>query len=172
MKFYTIGHSSRALDDFIDLLTVNRIEILVDIRSFPHSRANPQFDLANLPAALRDRGIGYRHLRALGGRRSARLRESPNGGWRVAAFRHYADYMSTEAFADGLADLIAIAAVSQVAYMCAEAVPWRCHRRLISDCLVSKGHSVYDIISEAPPCPHRLTPFAVKSGPCVIYPAE
>lgn len=172
MRFYTIGHSTRTIEAFVDLLVSNRITILVDVRSFPHSRAYPQFDLATLPASLRDHGIGYRHLPALGGRRSRGRPDSPNGAWRVAAFRNYADYMASEAFAAGMADLLAIAAGQQVALMCAEAVPWRCHRRLISDCLVAKGHEVYDILSDAPPRPHRFTPFGVKAGPCVIYPEE
>lgn len=172
MRIYTIGHSTRRIEAFIDLLVRNRITILVDVRSFPHSRAYPQFDLANLPASLREHGLDYRHLPALGGRRSRSLPDSPNKGWRVAGFRNYADYMATDGFAAGMAELMAIAAGHQVALMCAEAMPWRCHRRLIADCLIARGHEVYDILSEAPPHPHRVTPFAVTSGPCVIYPEE
>lgn len=170
MRIYTIGHSTRTIAAFIGLLARNRIEILVDVRAFPHSRNYPQFDLAHLPASLREHGLDYRHLPALGGRRPPSLRNSPNAGWRVAGFRHYADYMATDAFAEGLAALIAIAEAKQAAIMCAEALPWRCHRRLIADCLVARGHEVYDILSAAPPRPHRFTPFAVISGPCVTYP--
>jgi len=172
MRFYTIGHSTRTFEAFVDLLLSNHVEILVDVRSFPHSRAYPQFDQATLPASLRENGIAYLHLPALGGRRSRRLEDSPNGGWRVAAFRNYADYMATEAFAAGMAELLAIADDRAVALMCAEAVPWRCHRRLISDCLVAKGHEVFEILSHAPPQPHRFTPFGIKGGACVIYPEE
>jgi uncharacterized protein (DUF488 family) len=172
LTFYTIGHSNRTIEAFIALLLRNRIALVADVRSFPHSRTQPQFDLATLPASLHERGLAYRHLPALGGRRVRSRGDSPNGGWLQAGFRNYADYMGTEAFSAGLAELLAIAQTHQVAYMCAEAVPWRCHRRLISDCLVAKGHEVFDILGDAPARPHRLTPFARKGGPCVIYPAE
>jgi len=172
LTFYTIGHSTRPLEVFLAILLQNGIETLVDVRAFPRSRRYPQFDQETLSAALLSRGIGYRHLSALGGRRP-RLREnSPNRGWREAGFRNYADYMATPAFATGLAELLAIAQHSRVALMCAEAVPWRCHRRLIADCLLAKGHAVFDILGPAPARPHALTPFAIPAPPCVIYPEE
>ncbi|MNK66100.1 hypothetical protein D3C87_854140 [compost metagenome] len=172
MTFYTIGHSTRPLEDFLALLIQNGIEMLVDVRAFPHSRRYPQFDQASLSTALRERGIGYRHLSALGGRRPRIRENSPNRGWREPGFRNYADYMATAAFASGLAELLAIARHSRVALMCAEALPWRCHRRLIADCLICKGHAVYDILGPAPARAHQLTPFAVPAPPCVIYPEE
>lgn len=172
MTFYTIGHSTRPLEDFLALLSQNGIETLVDVRAFPGSRRHPQFDQASLAAALRARGIGYRHLSDLGGRRPRSREDSPNRGWRESGFRNYADYMATAAFAAGLAKLLAIAQHSRVAIMCAEAVPWRCHRRLIADCLVARGHEVYDILGPTPPRAHRLPPFAVPAPPCVIYPEE
>lgn len=172
MTFYTIGHSTRTLEDFLALLNPHGIETLVDVRSFPCSRRHPQFDRENLAAVLRERKIGYRHLSALGGRRSRIREDSPNRGWRESGFRNYADYMATAEFAAGMAELLAIARHSRVALMCAEAVPWRCHRQLIADCLVSKGHAVYDILGPTPARAHRLTPFAVFAPPCVIYPEE
>lgn len=151
MKFHTIGHSTRTLEAFVALLTRNGIDLVVDVRSFPHSRRQPQFDLTSLSNSLHEWGIGYRHVPALGGRRPRIHGESPNSGWHEPGFRNYADYMATGEFATGMAELLAIATHARVAYMCAEALPWRCHRRLISDCLVAKGHEVYDILSEAPP---------------------
>lgn len=171
MRFYTIGHSSRSLADFLALLAANGIETVADVRRFPHSHTHPQYDLANLPASLQTQGIYYRHLPALGGRRPTRLAASPNGGWQERTFRNYADYMMGAAFAGGIAELLVLAKGKRLAYLCAEAVPWRCHRRLISDYLVAQGHEVYDIISPAPPRPHRLTPFAVKTGAYLTYPA-
>lgn len=172
MTFFTIGHSTRTLEAFLGLVIQNGIEMLVDVRAFPCSRRQPQFDQATLSTALLERGIGYRHLSALGGRRPRLREDSPNRGWREPGFRNYADYMATAGYAAGMAELLAIAQHGRVALMCAEAVPWRCHRRLIADCLVSKGHAVYDILGPAPPRAHRLTPFAVPAPPCVIYPEE
>lgn len=172
MRLYTIGHSNRTLDAFLDLLARNQIEVLVDVRAFPHSRTQPQFDQPALSAALHAQGLAYRHLPALGGRRGRSCPDSPNVAWRVEGFRNYADYMASEVFAAGLAELEAIATDRRTAIMCAEALPWRCHRRLIADCLIAKGHEVYDILSAAPPRPHQLPAFAVKAGPCVLYPGN
>lgn len=171
MRLYTIGHSSRTLADFLALLVTNGIEVVADVRTFPHSRAHPQFDRGNLTAALQDQGIRYYHLPALGGRKPGSLVPSPNQGWNDRSFRNYADYMMTAAFTEGIAELVALAAEHRIAYLCAEAVPWRCHRRLISDYLVAQGHEVYDIIGPAPPRLHRFTPFALKTGAYLTYPA-
>ena len=167
---YTIGHSTRAIEQFIDLLKANGVTLLADVRTMPRSRHNPQFNRDTLPQALAAAGIGYRHLAGLGGLRHARA-DSPNMGWRNTSFRGFADYMQTEEFAAGLDELWGLAKEWQVAIMCAEAVPWRCHRSLIADALFARGLSVEHIIGAGHTQVHQPTPFARIEGLSVTYPA-
>jgi uncharacterized protein (DUF488 family) len=166
----TIGHSTRPIDEFIGLLRSNGVERLIDIRTIPKSGHNPQFNGGALAEALRAAGIDYVHLQDLGGLRRAR-RDSPNTGWRNASFRGYADYMQTEEFDRALARAIELAAAKPSALMCAERVPWRCHRMLVADALLVRGIKVLEIVGDSPPKPHRLTPFAVVDGIRITYPA-
>lgn len=168
---YTVGHSTRPLEEFVALLGAYRIEALVDIRTVPKSRHNPQFNRDELAVSLPDRGIDYRHLAALGGLRHTR-KDSPNVGWRNTSFRGYADYMGTPEFATGLDELLAVAAKQTTAIMCAEAVPWRCHRSLVGDALLVRGVEVIDIFDERKATPERLTKFAVVDGRTITYPDE
>lgn len=168
-RVLTIGHSTRPLAEFVATLRREGVTLLLDVRTVPRSRHNPQFDRETLAQALAEAGIGYRHLPALGGLRHAR-RDSPNGGWRNASFRGYADYMQTPEFAAAVDEVAALAVVERCALMCAEAVPWRCHRSLIADALSARGIDVRDIVGEREPTPHRLTPFARVDGTTVTYP--
>jgi len=153
------------------MLKAHSITRVVDVRTVPRSRHNPQFDRDALLSALADEGIGYEHAPGLGGFR--RTHEgSLNTGWRNLSFRGYADYMQTPAFAEQLADLIARARRERIAVMCAEAVPWRCHRSLIADALVVQGLPVEEVLSRAHSQIHRLTPFAVVRGTIITYPPE
>lgn len=167
---YTIGHSTRPLDEFVALLRAHGVVKLADVRTIPRSRHNPQFEGAALERSLAQAGIEYRWWRALGGLRHARA-DSPNGAWRNASFRGFADYMQTQAFADALEELIVAGRGDDLAIMCAEAVPWRCHRSLIGDALLVRGVTVLDIMSRERATPHRLTPFAVVDGLTITYPA-
>ncbi len=169
---WTIGHSNRPWDEFLELLQGESIQLLVDIRRYPGSRAHPQFNQDAMQAALESAGIEYHHLQALGGRRSKRPPDSPNDGWRVDAFNRYADYMATEEFTSCLEQLMSLARQQRTAIMCSEAVPWRCHRRLVADALIVRGWTVHDIISRGPAKPHSLTPFARVEGEQITYPAE
>jgi uncharacterized protein (DUF488 family) len=170
ITIYTIGHSTRSIDEFVALLRTFDIHLLADIRTVPRSRHNPQFGRDVLPAELAEAGIRYVHLPALGG-----LRHSPtsemNAGWRNASFRSYADHMQTAEFDGGIDELIALAADAGTAIMCAEAVPWRCHRSLVGDALVVRGIAVHDIMSATSAPAHRLTTFAVVNGTTITYPA-
>ena len=168
---FTIGHSSRTLEDFIAILEAWSIKCLADIRTVPRSRANPWFNRDSLPSALAPHGISYEHLAALGGLRRAHP-DSPNTAWRNLSFRGYADYMGTPDFANGIESLLAIASGKKTAIMCAEAVPWRCHRSLISDALVVRGWQVLDIFTEHKATPHKLTKFARVDGMTITYPPE
>jgi uncharacterized protein (DUF488 family) len=168
---YTVGHSTRPLDEFVALLNAYEIEALVDIRTVPKSRHNPQFNRDALGESLPERGIDYRHLPALGGLRHTR-KDSTNRGWRNTSFRGYADYMGTAEFAAGLDELLGIAAARTTAIMCAEAVPWRCHRSLVGDALLVRGVAVVDIFDERKATPERLTEFAVVDGLTITYPDE
>lgn len=161
---FTIGHSTRTIGELIDLLTQAGVAMLVDVRSVPRSRANPQFNADTLPAALTAAGIGYRHLAALGGlrHRPKGAPPSPNTLWRNASFRNYADYAMTGAFRSGLDELCALAREQEVAIMCAEAVWWRCHRRIIADYLLDRGYAVIHIIGPDQLAPASLTPGAQK----------
>ncbi len=167
---FTIGHSTRGFDEVLAMLHVNAVTNLVDVRSFPSSRTFPQWNQDAIQAALPD-DIDYRWLPDLGGRRHTPTGvESPNGGWRVKAFQAYADYMGTEKFAVGLAELLRIADDAVPAIMCSEAVPWRCHRRLITDALVVAGVAVYDILSPTTTRRAELTPFAQVRAGTITYP--
>ena len=170
MLIHTIGHSTRPFDEFVAVLRAHAIEAVADVRTVPKSRHNPQFHIDALTRTLPEAGLGYVHLRALGGLRHARP-NSPNAGWRNASFRGYADYMQTPEFAAGLAELLALAAEKRTVIMCAEAVPWRCHRSLVGDALLVRGHEVTDIYDERTAKPERLTSFAVVDGLEVTYPA-
>ncbi|MFL6672671.1 MAG: DUF488 family protein [Massilia sp.] len=165
----TIGHSNRPIDEFIGLLHSNGVECVLDIRTVPRSRHNPQFNRDALPESLAAAGIGYRHLAGLGGLRHARP-GSPNTGWRNASFRGYADYMQSPEFADNVAAVIELAQRSRCALMCAEAVPWRCHRSLVADALIVRGLVVEHIVSGQKRRPHTLTPFARVEGERITYP--
>jgi len=168
---YTIGHSTREFPEFLRLLESHGIRRVVDVRRYPASRRHPQFSRAALEAALGVAEIVYTHEVDLGGRRQPRP-DSPNIGWRSQSFRGYADYMDTDAFQAALGRLIAHAAQSRAAVMCAEAVPWRCHRQLIADTLLARGHDVLHILSVDRIDAHRLTPFArIEPDGRVRYPA-
>jgi uncharacterized protein (DUF488 family) len=166
----TIGHSTRTLDEFIHLLQVHGATCVVDVRTVPRSQHNPQFNKASLPRSLQKAGLGYVHMPGLGGLRHAR-RDSPNAGWRNASFRGYADYMQTPEFAQSLSELIRMANHDRLVLMCAEAVPWRCHRSLISDALLVRGIRTEDIMSASRREAHTLTPFAKVRGTTITYPA-
>lgn len=165
----TVGHSTHSLADFVKLLRAHNVTCLVDVRTIARSRHNPQFNLDSLPKDLAEAGIGYEHITALGGLRKPRP-ASPNTGWRNKSFQGYADYMLTPEFAAGLRQLVELASREQVAIMCAEAVPWRCHRSLIGDALVVRGIRVADIMTEKPATPHKLTAWAQVNGTAVTYP--
>ena len=169
---WTIGHSNRTADEFVGLLHDESIGLVADVRRFPGSRTNPQFGGETLAVDLARNGIGYRHLAALGGRRGKPAAGSPNLGWRVASFAAFADYMNTDAFLEGLADLIALAESHRVAIMCSEAVPWRCHRRLISDAMLVRGWTVRDVIGPGQVRDHALTPFARLNDGRLVYPTS
>ena len=154
---YTIGHSTRSLDELIAALQAHQIEALVDIRAFPMSRRLPQFNRESLKYSLLAKGIRYVWMKALGGYRKAILEESPNIGLRNDSFRNYADYMLTPEFEEAVAELIKLAETSRTAYMCAERVYFRCHRMLVSDWLVAHGHEVLHIDAEGPVKAHKLT---------------
>lgn len=166
---YTVGHSNHSIEKFIDMLQAHNIEEIVDVRSIPKSRHNPQFSQDNLKVSLEKVDINYKHLKQLGGLRRT-VKESLNLAWHNTSFRGYADYMSSEEFEEGLETLVNIARSKTVAVMCAEAVPWRCHRSLISDALIKKKWLVLDIFSSTSVKEHRLTSFLkVKKGK-IIYP--
>jgi uncharacterized protein (DUF488 family) len=170
---HSIGHSNRSFAEFLSLLQGNGIEALADIRQFTRSRANPQFNADTMAPALGEAGIAYEHIAALGGRRSSKREDSPNGLWEHAAFRSYADYALTEAFESGLTRLLGVASARRTAMMCAEAVWWRCHRRIVSDYLLARGLGVLHIVSAAAPKPAVLTPGAeVRGDGKVLYPPE
>jgi uncharacterized protein (DUF488 family) len=153
---YTIGHSTHTLEEFVVMLKSFNIELLADIRSFPGSRKFPHFNKENLPASLAEKNIEYIHLKNLGGRRKVNP-DSCNTGWRVAAFRGYADYMETENFKKAIEELEKIASQKRVAYMCAEAVWWRCHRSLVSDYLKNEGWTVLHIMDVGKSTEHPYT---------------
>lgn len=168
---YTVGHSTRSLDELVDLLRANDVTVLCDVRSYPGSRRLPHWNKEALLHTMPD-SIRYVHLRSLGGRRRA-LPDSRNDGWRNVSFRGYADYMQTGEFKSGLDELLDLHATETVAIMCSEAVPWRCHRSMISDALIALGVEVQNIISTPQPKPANMTTFAkVQGDGRIIYPAQ
>ena len=167
---FTIGHSTRAIEDFIRLLKAHGVQRVIDVRTIPRSRHNPQFNRDQLSPALHRARIHYRHMPGLGGLRRAR-RDSTNTGWRNASFRGYADYMQTSTFRESLDQCIELAKRERVVLMCAEAVPWRCHRSLIADALLARGIEAREITSGIRTRPHSLTPWARVNGTQVTYPA-
>ena len=167
----TIGHSTRTLEEFIGLLQAHEGRRVVDVRTIPRSRHNPQFNKDSLPGALMKAGLSYVHIPGLGGLRHARP-DSINLGWRNPSFRGYADYMQTPEFEQSLEGLIQMANQQQIAIMCAEAVPWRCHRSLIADALLVRRIRAEDIMSLTRHQLHSLTPFAKVCGTTITYPAE
>ena len=176
-RVWTIGHSTRTAETFTELLRGERIELVADVRSFPGSRANPQFGRAAMRGWLGDAGIGYVHLSALGGRRDRQdVEPGINAGWHNASFRNYADYTLTPGYEDGIAELLGLAGERRVACMCAEALPWRCHRLLIANTLAARGVTVRHIMGDGDAEPHELgrwgaTPRVADDG-TVTYPAE
>jgi uncharacterized protein (DUF488 family) len=171
LMVFTVGHSTRPIGEFIELLHSHGVEQIIDIRTVPKSRHNPQFNSDALAASLHSAGIPYVHLKDLGGLRHARP-DSVNLGWRNASFRGFADYMQTREFTQGVERAIRLAQDRPSALMCAEAVPWRCHRSLVADALVVRGIRVLEIVSAAPPKEHKLTRFASVRGTCVTYPID
>ncbi|MCM0084142.1 DUF488 domain-containing protein [Geomonas sp. Red32] len=168
---YTVGHSTMDLDSFLDLLKTTGIDMVADVRAIPRSLHNPQFNKETLSPYLRVRRIKYRHLKDLGGLRRHMKDDPRNAGWHNASFRGFADYMQTPEFAAGLEELIAWAGKRTVAIMCAEAVPWRCHRSLIGDALLVRGIEVLDVFPSGTIKPHHLSPLAAVDGHRITYPA-
>jgi uncharacterized protein (DUF488 family) len=165
----TVGHSTRAIAEFIELLKAHGVERVVDVRTVPKSRHNPQFGKDALPGSLAGAGIGYTHMPELGGLRRPRA-DSQNTGWRNASFRGYADYMQMPQFTAALEEVIALGRKERIALMCAEAVPWRCHRSLIADALLVRGIAAEEISSPTRRAPHKLTAFARVRGTYIAYP--
>jgi uncharacterized protein (DUF488 family) len=166
---FTIGHSNRTFDELLDILRAHGIEQLIDVRTAPGSRRNPQFLRDELARSLPERGIAYTHMPALGGFRKP-LPESPNAAWRNESFRGYADYMQTAQFEETLQELLVRAATRPTVIMCSEAVPWRCHRSLIADAATVRGVRVEHLTSRTASHPHKLTPFAQVEGTRITYP--
>jgi uncharacterized protein (DUF488 family) len=167
---YTIGHSNRTIEEFLEMLRAFDIQEVVDVRTVPKSRHNPQFGQDLLAPTLHDAHIGYTHLSKLGGLRHT-TKDSINTGWHNDSFRGYADYMATDEFQVGLHELETIAQDKKTAIMCAEAVPWRCHRSLIADALMMQGWQILDIQSQKTARPHKPTPFLKVQGGKLWYPA-
>jgi uncharacterized protein (DUF488 family) len=171
MRVYTVGHSTHALEELVGLLAQHGVERLVDVRMIPASRRVPHFSRERLAEELPRRGLDYVHMKELGGRRRP-LPDSPNGGWRNAGFRGYADYMRSEEFGQALAALERLAAERRTAVMCAEGLWWRCHRRLVADALTARGHGVLHIRPDGSLDEHELTSFAEVKDGNVLYPPE
>lgn len=168
-RIYTIGHSNHSIDDFIEMLKAYKLKLLVDVRTIPQSRHNPQFGKAQLRRSLARHDITYLHMDGLGGFRHTN-KDSVNKGWRLSSFRGYADYMQTPEFKKNLRHLIALSKRKRLVIMCAEAVPWRCHRSLIADALLVYGYPVEEIFTKSSLRPHRLTSFAKVQGKKITYP--
>jgi uncharacterized protein (DUF488 family) len=172
--FYTIGHSTRTIPDFVDLLREANVQLVVDVRTVPRSRTNPQFNRDALPESLAGYQIGYLHIAELGGLRGRQRQASPspNAYWENASFRNYADYALTDTFRTGLATLHDLGIRSVTAMMCAEAVWWRCHRRIIADYLLASGHVVFHILGPGKIGPASLTPGARLTDEGILYPGR
>ncbi len=168
---WTIGHSNRPLEEFLHLLDAHRVNLVVDVRKMPGSRRNPQFNQDSLSQVLRDAAIGYAHMPGLGGLRR-RQPNSPNAGWKNASFQGYADYMMTPEFEESIDELLERARGQRAALMCAEALPWRCHRSLIADALAVRGIAVEHIMSTSRTQPHVLRPWARVQGIRITYPPQ
>lgn len=168
---FTIGHSTRSLEELIEILQAHGVAVLADVRTVPRSRRVPQFNAETLGRDLAKAGIEYHPMPALGGLRKTKA-DSVNTAWRNASFRGYADYMQTREFEAGLKELMKIARAKPTAIMCAEAVPWRCHRSLIGDALLVRNWQVIDLMSKTSAKPHKLTHFAKVDGMRVMYPAD
>ncbi len=166
---FSIGHSTRTLQEFISLLKENGVTLVADIRTIPRSRHNPQFNEDSLPVTLKEAGIGYTHMKGLGGLRHP-LKDSVNTAWRNDSFRGFADYMQTPEFIENLSFLIELAKRDTICLLCAEAVPWRCHRSLIADALFVRGITVRHVPGKGPLKPHVLTPWAKVDGINITYP--
>lgn len=171
-KIFTIGHSNHPLDRFLTLLAQHEIKALVDIRRFPGSRKHPHFNQESLTAALQEAGIECRWIEALGGRRHKQQDDSPNLGLRNEGFRNYADYMLTAEFREGVNELLTLAKKKRTAFMCAEGLFWQCHRRLVSDFLLTNGITVQHIMPNGELRPHTLTEGAKIGDGKVTYPGE
>jgi uncharacterized protein (DUF488 family) len=167
---FTIGHSNHPFDTVLAMLQAHEVRLVADVRTIPRSRHNPQFNTDVLASSLEAEGIGYRHLAALGGLRHSK-KDSVNGGWENDSFRGFADYMQTEGFAAGIAELLSIGKEQRTAVMCAEALPWRCHRSLIADALIVRGAVVMHIMNRTSARAHALTPWARVLGTDITYPA-
>jgi uncharacterized protein (DUF488 family) len=168
---YTIGHSTLALEAFTGILKGFGIQKLIDVRTIPGSRFNPQYNKEGFSSQLTSQGIIYQHIPGLGGLRRPK-KDSMNGGWKNSSFRGYADYMQTEEFEKNLQKLMEEAQKGPVAIMCAEAVPWRCHRSLIADALLIRDFDVHDIMGTAKDVPHQLNPMAKVHGKIITYPEQ
>jgi uncharacterized protein (DUF488 family) len=171
-EIWTVGHSTHSIDVLLAILASGHIQLLADVRRYPGSRRHPQFNQEALAASLADAKIEYRHFVDLGGRRHKRLPESPNTAWRVESFNAYADYMQSPEFLAALDELMSAAREKRTAVMCSEALPHRCHRRLISDALVARGWQVHHLMTPKRTDEHALTPFAHVEGTQITYPAE
>ena len=169
-RVLAVGHSNRPAEELVEWLLAARVATLADVRTIPRSRANPQFERDTLARTLARAGIRYVHVPRLGGLRRAHRGSEENAAWRNASFRGYADYMQTPEFEEGLVALRALARDGPVAVMCAEAVPWRCHRSLLADALLARGVVVEHLVGRGRTRPHRLTPFARIEGRRVTYP--
>lgn len=168
-QVHTIGHSTHALAEFIEILQTYDISALVDVRTLPGSRRWPHFNQENLAKSLPAAGIKYQYIKKLGGLRSPN-KQSLNAGWHNSSFRGYADYMQTDGFLAGLEELLQVVAEQSVCIMCAEVLPWRCHRRMIGDALLVRGYEVIDIFSLTKAVPEKLTDFAQVQGEKITYP--
>jgi uncharacterized protein (DUF488 family) len=166
---YTIGHSTRTLEEFVEMLRAYGVNLIVDVRTVPRSRHNPQFNKETLPQSLKPSGIRYIHMPEIGGLRHPK-RDSINLAWENSGFRGYADYMQTQEFTDNLLKLVALSRENCLALMCAEALPWKCHRNLLSDALVVRHIKVEHIISKTDTINHQLTEFAHIEGTKITYP--
>jgi len=169
---WTIGHSNHAIERLLELLAGPSIELVADVRRFPASRAHPQFNRDELSESLQVARIDYQHFPEMGGRRKERLAGSPNTAWRVEAFNAYADHLQTAEFRAAWQRLVVLAGQRRVAIMCAEALPWQCHRRLIADLFIASGWTVFDIMPTGKTRPHELPPFAKAVAGNVTYPGE
>jgi uncharacterized protein (DUF488 family) len=169
---WTVGHSTRKIGEFLELLAAGKIELLADVRRFPASRRHPQFNQDALTASLAEQGVAYEHFPGLGGRRSKRLHDSPNQAWRVQAFNAYADHLQTADFQADFDRLIEMAAKQRTAIMCAEALPQQCHRRIIADALIARGWTVKHLLSPKRIEDHKLTEFARVKAKQVTYPQD